>query len=340
MDSSTGAIAPSAPAFPAGWPSLGLGCAPLGDILDLIPEPDAAAMLAAAWNSGVRFYDTAPWYGHGLSEHRLGASLRQYDRDEALISTKVGRVYEPAGRNADARIQWRGGLNFSVRYDYSAAGFEQSLAQSRMRLGQSSVDALVIHDLDRGYQGPDFDRHLSDLTGSGLAWLRNLKAEGQISAVGVGINVLEDFADLADWIDVDYFLVAMPYTLLDQCALAGPMARCIERNIKIVIGAPFASGLLTDPAQPGLRYNYAPASTEIRDKALRIQAVCDAYDVPIMAAALRFPLLHPAVLSVIPGANTADQVRQNVASSRYPIPPELWQSLKQEGLIDSASPTD
>ncbi len=339
MDRSTAAIAPLAAAFPADWPELGLGCAPLGDILDLVPDSEAATMLAAAWNAGMRFYDTAPWYGHGLSEHRLGALLRQHDRAEALISTKVGRVYEPADRGTDARIQWQGGMNFSVRYDYSAAGFEQSLAQSQMRLGQPSVDALVIHDLDRDYHGPDLDRHLSDLTGSGLPWLQDLKADGQIAAVGMGINVLQDFSELAGWIDVDFFLVAMPYTLLDQGALVGPMARCIKRDIKIVIGAPFASGLLTDPAQPGLRYNYAPASAEIRDKALRIQAVCDAHDVPIMAAALQFPRLHPTVVSVIPGASTAGQVRQNVASNDYPIPPELWHSLKQNGLIDAACPT-
>lgn len=335
----TDPIAPSAPDFPQGWPRLGLGCAPLGDLFQHIPEEQAAGTLKAAWEAGIRYFDTAPWYGHGLSEHRLGACLRQHDRADYVVSTKVGRVYEPAPRGHDMRIKWQGGSNFGLRFDYTAEGFAQSLAQSQLRLGQPVIDALVIHDLDRGYHGDAFDGHLTSLTDSGLPWLLEQKRAGAISAIGMGINALEDFADLASWIEVDFFLVAMPYTLLDQASLAGPMAECARRGIRVVIGAPLASGLLTDPTRPGLRYAYEPASDAIRGKAQRIQRVCGDHGVSLIAAALQFPLLHPAVVSVIPGADMPDQVRQNASEAAVPIPPALWSDLKSAGLIDSESPT-
>jgi D-threo-aldose 1-dehydrogenase len=330
--------APPAPAFPEDWPKLGMGCAPLGDLFREYPEAQSLETFDAAWEAGVRFYDTAPWYGHGLSEHRLGALLRQHPREEVLVSTKVGRVYRPARRGEDARVQWLGGLNFGLRFDYSAEGVEASLEQSRLRLGQPAVDALVIHDLDQGYHKDAYDGHMRDLTGSGLAALHRLKAEGEISAVGMGINALEDFERVAGWIEVDFFLVAMPYTLLDQAALYGAMKRCEERGVKVVIGAPFASGLLTDPSAPGLMYGYGPVPEEVRARALAIEEVCRAHDVPVMAAALQFPLMHPAVVSVIPGAVTPDQVRQNAENVGRPIPGELWATLKARGLIDEGSP--
>jgi D-threo-aldose 1-dehydrogenase len=331
--------APPAPAFPQSWPRLGMGCAPLGNIFQVYSEQQAQDTFTAAWGAGVRYYDTAPWYGHGLSEHRLGTALHAHPRDQAFISTKVGRVYTPALRGQDARIRWVGGLNFSLHFDYSAAGFAASYAQSQLRLGQPSIDALVIHDLDQGYQGAAFDGHLNALTGSGLAYLHGLKASGEVSAIGMGINALADFTAFADWLDVDFFLVAMPYTLLDQAALHGPMATCLKRGIKVIIGSPFASGLLTNPANPDLTYNYAPASAEIRAKAIAIEAVCRAHNIPLMAAALQFPLLHPAVVSVIPGAMSPEQVRQNAANMALPVNAALWADLKAKGLIDPDTPT-
>jgi D-threo-aldose 1-dehydrogenase len=316
-----------------------MGCASLGNIFQTYAESDARETFAAAWTAGVRYFDTAPWYGHGLSEHRLGTALRDWPRDQVVVSTKVGRVYDPAPRGQDARVSWKGGLNFTVRYDYSAAGFEASLAQSRLRLGQPVVDALIIHDLDRDYHGAAFEWHMNALTGSGLACLHRLKAEGVISAVGMGMNTLADFTSIAPWIEVDFFLVALPYTLADQAALHGPMADCARRGIKVVIGAPFASGLLANPSAPGVMYAYAPASAEIVAKACAIEAVCHRHGVSLAAAALQFPLLHPAVVSVIPGAVSAAQVAQNAANMAVPIPAELWSDLKMQGLIDPAAPT-
>lgn len=316
-----------------------MGCASLGNIFQTYSEAEAQATFAAAWGAGVRYFDTAPWYGHGLSEHRLGTALRDWPREQVVVSTKVGRVYDPAPRGRDVRVNWAGGLNFAVRYDYSAAGFEASLAQSRLRLGQPVVDALIIHDLDRDYHGAAFDRHMAALTGSGLPYLHRLKAEGVISAVGMGMNTLADFTAIAPWIEVDFFLVALPYTLADQAALHGPMADCVRRGIKVVIGAPFASGLLANPSAPGVMYAYAPASPEMVAKARAIEAVCQRHDVPLAAAALQFPLLHPAVVSVIPGAVSAAQVVQNAANVAVPIPAELWHDLKMQGLIDRNAPT-
>ena len=338
MANYAGTVAPPAPAFPADWPRLGMGCAPLGDLFEHHTEAAAQATFAAAWQAGIRYFDTAPWYGHGLSEHRLGTMLRERGRAAAIVSTKVGRVYEPARRGSDARVQWRGGLNFGLRFDYSAAGFAASLAQSRLRLGEPAIDALIVHDLDRAYHGAAYERHRRDLTDTGLDYLHRLKAEGEISAVGMGINALDDFARIANWIAVDFFLVAMPYTLLDQAALHGPMARCVERGIAIVIGAPFASGLLADPEAAGALYNYAPAADDIRAKARAIAAVCARHGVPLRAAALQFPLLHPAVVSVIPGAVSPAQARDNAANARRAIPGELWAALKSAELIDPDAP--
>jgi len=316
-----------------------MGCASLGNIFAHYSEAEASETFAAAWAAGVRYFDTAPWYGHGLSEHRLGTALRDWPRDQVVVSTKVGRVYDPAARGQDARVAWKGGLNFAVRYDYSAEGFEASLAQSRLRLGQPVIDALIIHDLDRDYHGAAFDRHMKALTGSGLAYLHRLKAQGVISAVGMGMNTLEDFTAIAPWIEVDFFRVAMPYTLAHQAALHGPMAECLRRGIKVVIGAPFASGLLANPSAPGVMYAYQPASVEMVAKAKAIEAICARHEVPLGAAALQFPLLHPAVVSVIPGAVSGAQVTQNAANVAMSIPAELWQDLKMQGLIDPGAPT-
>jgi len=333
------AIARPAPIFPESWPRFGMGTASLGNIFATYSEAEAQDTLAAAFDAGVRYFDTAPWYGHGLAEHRLGSAVRNWPRDQVFLSTKVGRVYDPALRGRDARVQWQGGLNFAVRYDYSAEGFESSLAQSRLRLGQPSVDALIIHDLDKDYHGPAFDGHMQALTQSGLDYLHRLKAEGGISAVGMGMNTLADFTAIAPWIDVDFFLVAMPYTLADQAALQGPMTDCLRRGIKVIIGSPFASGLLANPSAPGVMYAYAPASAEMVTKARAIEAFCARHGVPLAAAALQFPLLHPAVVSVIPGAVSAAQVRQNAENVSRPIPADLWADLKMQGLIDPLAPT-
>lgn len=327
-----------APTQPITMPNFGLGCASLGNLFADIPEADARLTLDTAWNVGVRYYDTAPWYGHGLSEHRLGAMLRQHPRQEFFLSTKVGRVYRPASRGEDRRVQWHGGQNFEVTYDYSASGLASSYTQSQLRLGQSSIDALIIHDLDQGYHGDKFAQHFADLNESGLDYLNQLKNSGEISSFGMGINALVDFEYFANRLPVGFFLVAMPYTLLDQDALHSAMKVCLARNIKIVIGAPFASGLLTDPTNPDILYNYGPVPADKRQRAIDLGRLCAEFDVPLMAAALQFPLFHEAVCSIIPGAVSGDQVSGNAKNFNRDIPQELWVEMKNRGLIHSDAP--
>jgi D-threo-aldose 1-dehydrogenase len=321
-------------------PKLGLGCAHLGNLFREVSESDATTAIEAAWSAGIRYFDTAPWYGHGLSECRVGAALRGKPRGDFLLSTKVGRVYD-ATDTADAnRDPWLAPLPYAMRYDYSAAGFADSLAQSRLRMGIAKIDMLVIHDLDTGHHGDARATHEKALADSGLAYLKSLRDTGEISAIGMGINATEEFRHFAERLDVDFFLVAMPYTLLDQQALHGPMRVCAERGIGIVIGAPFASGLLADPRAKGATYGYGKTSEEVRTRAIRIEDICLEHGVPIAAAALRFPLLHPAVRSVIPGAVNAEQVTCNAALMEHDIPAALWSELKSEGLIDPDSPTE
>ena len=329
-----------APNTPIEMPKFGFGAAPIGDLFIETSEAEVQSTLVKAWDLGVRYYDTAPWYGHGLSEHRLGSLLRQHDRKAYYLSTKVGRVYKPVPRGQENRIQWLGGQNFEVMYDYSATGFAASYAQSQLRLGQSSVDALVIHDLDQGYHGKKFEAYHKQLRESGLSYLYDLKSSGEISSIGMGINSLVDFDFFAGHIDLDFFLVAMPYTLLDQNSLDTAMKKCIERGIKVVLGSPFASGLLTNPKNPNVRYNYGSVPANIRARAIKLQECCAEFNVPLMAAALQFPLFHPAVCSVIPGARTADQIKGNIKNFNFDIPKKLWAEMKNRDLIVSDAPTE
>lgn len=320
-------------------PEIGLGCAHLGNLFERVPTALALETVDAAWDAGIRYFDTAPWYGHGLSELRLGTALRDRPRDDYYLSTKVGRTYAVGAPGADNRGPWLDGLDMAVTYDYSSKGFERSVEQSVLRLGIARHDALVIHDLDRGHHGERFERHLDDLLSSGLPRLQAMQAEGAIGAIGMGMNDLSDFETLASRVDVDFFLVAMPYTLLDQRALRGPMRTCLERGIGVVIGAPFASGILATNDVAGT-YGYGEAASDVRERAEAIARLCARHDVPLPAAALRFPRLHPAVRAIIPGATRPEHVRANVANASVAIPPALWHDLKSDGLIDPDAPTD
>lgn len=329
-----------APEKPINMPKFGFGSAPIGDLFVETSEAEVQRALDKAWELGVRYYDTAPWYGHGLSEHRLGGLLRQHERERYYVSTKVGRVYKPVPRGQEKRTQWFGGQNFEVTYDYSSTGLAKSYAQSQLRLGQSSIDALIIHDLDQGYHGKEFETYHKQLSETGLSYLRDLKSSGEISSIGMGINALVDFEFFAECIDLDFFLVAMPYTLLDQKSLTTAMAKCLERGIKIVIGSPFASGLLTNPKNPNVRYNYGPVPDDVRARAIGLQACCEEFNVPLMAAALQFPLFHPAVCSIIPGARTASQITGNIENFNFDIPIKLWEEMKSRDLILLEAPTE
>ena len=321
-------------------PVLGLGTAHIGELYAPIEEAQSQATLAAAWDAGIRFFDTAPWYGRGLAEHRLGAFLRARPRGEFQIVTKVGRtLHRPADPARFDRAPWAGGLNFEVSFDYSYDGIMRSYAQALQRLALDTVDALVIHDLDAGYHGDALDGHRRALETGGLRALAELKAAGDIKAVGMGVNTTEALDTVAADVDLDFLLVAMPYTLLDQASLTGGMQRCADRGIGVIIGAPFASGILVTGSGAGAKYAYGAAPAEVQAKVRGLEAVCAAHGVALPVAALQFPLAHPAVVSVIPGATRPSEVAANAAALSVPIPDAFWSDLKAEGLIDPEAPT-
>lgn len=321
-------------------PVFGFGSAHLGELYGPVDEAVARATLEAAWGAGVRFYDTAPWYGRGLSEHRVGGFLRTLPRGDFQVSTKVGRtLHRPPDPKAFDRGPWVGGLNFEVTFDYSYDGIMRSYEQALQRLALDTVDALVIHDLDAAYHAPDaYAAHRRDLAASGMKALEELKAAGDIGAYGMGINTNEAFETVAPEVDLDFLLVAMPYTLLDQDSLHRGMADCLKRGVSVIIGAPYASGILATGAGETASYGYAAAPPEVQQKARGLQQVAAAHGVPLQAAALQFPLAHPAVASIIPGAARPEEVTQNVGFMAMPIPPAFWADLKAQRLLAADAP--
>lgn len=319
---------------------LGFGAAHLGDLYETAPESQAQDTIAAAHDAGVAYFDTAPWYGLGLSEHRLGHFLRNKRRDSFVISTKVGRVlFRPADPETFDTSPWRGGMRFDLRFDYTADGLIRSYEDSIQRLGLNRIDLLLIHDLDSLYHGDDIGRYLDQLANGGWAALEALRGSGEIKGIGAGINEPAMIPRFLDRFDIDFFLVAMPYTLLDQDILEDEFPRCAERGVGIVIGAPYASGILATGPTEGAKYAYAKAEPAVRDRVRRLHEVCARFEVPLKAAALQFPLGHPSVATVIPGAASAAEAAENTAMVAEQIPSDLWAALKSEGLLPAAAPT-
>ncbi len=322
--------------------TLGFGGAPLGELFDPVGETQAQDTLQAAWAAGIRYYDTAPFYGYGKSEHRLGHFLRQKQRQDFAVSTKVGRVLT-ATRDLDAFDKgfWVGGLPFDFRFDYGYDGIMRSWEDSLQRLSLNSIDLLLIHDLDSFFHDSEqrFSAHVNRLITSGWRALDELRSQGLIKAVGAGLNRMGAMPRLLDAVDLDFCIVAMPYTLLDQEVLDEEFPLCQERDVRIVIGAVFASGILVSGPVEGARYAYDTATPEIVERTRRIQAVCQRHDVPLPAAAMQFPLGHPLVSAIIPGAIEPGHIETNADWFKHPIPADLWTELKAEGLLREDAPT-
>lgn len=321
-------------------PVLGFGAAHIGELYGKVSEADSQATLQGAWDTGVRYYDTAPWYGRGLSEHRLGGFLRTQPRAKFQITTKVGRyLVRPDDPKTFDRAPWSGGLNFKVVFDYSRDGIMRAYAELLQRLGLDTVDALIIHDLDSAYHTPEeFKQHQRDLRRGGIKALEELKKAGDIKAIGMGINTAVALETIAPIVDLDFCLVAMPYTLIEQASLHTGMARCVKEGISVIVGAPFASGILVTGSGSKAKYGYANASPEVQAKVRGIEKIAKAHGVTLPAAALQFVLAHPAVVSVIPGAKSPNEVRENAASLSAKIPAGFWSDLKTAKLIDPESP--
>ena len=320
----------------------GLGTAPLGDLFVALSEEEAQGVLQAAWDVGVRYYDTSPFYGNGKSEHRVGHFLRQQPRDEFVLSTKVGRVFKAArDPNCFENDDFVGALPFDFTVDYSYDGIMRSYEDSLHRLSLPSIDLLVIHDLDFYFYETEarVNAYLNQLFTSGWRALDELRRYGLVKGVGAGINELGMIPRFLDLVDLDFFLVAYGYNLLTQGMLAEEFPLCEERGISIIIGAVFASGILATGAVPGARYFYAPASQELMDKTDRIEEVCRQHGTRLPCAALQFLLANPIVAAIIPGALEAAHVQTNYGLLQQPIPAELWRTLKSEGLLQEDAPT-
>ncbi len=324
---------------------LGFGGAPLGNLYTAISEAEAQATLDAAWEAGIRLFDTAPLYGFGLSEERFGRALSGRPRAELVLSTKVGRLLEDCAPADVPQIGFHNTPNRTFRYDYSFDAVMRSHAESLKRLKLDRVDILLVHDVDiythKSQEASDARvRELFDR--GGYRALEELRASGTVAAIGAGVNEWQVCERLLGLGDFDCFLLAGRYTLLEQEPLDSFLPLCEWRGVGIILGGPFNSGILATGPVAGARYNYEPAPPEILERVAGIETVCKAHGVRLIEAALHFVLAHPAITTVIPGANSAGQVLANFALLEARIPPALWSDLKSEGLLrpDAPVPTD
>lgn len=320
---------------------MGMGTAPLGNLYRAISEKDAQNTLAAAWKAGIRYFDTAPFYGLGIAENRLNPFFRSHKRSDYVVSTKVGRLLEVCKPSERAGI----GKFFDTPsrkevFDYTYDGIMRSLESSLERLGLDQVDILYVHDIDVFTHGSEAvrDAHVKTLMGSGYKALQKLRDEKVIKAFGAGINEWQVCEILLAQGDFDIFLLAGRYTLLEQEALNSFLPLCEKRGIGIVLGGPYNSGILATGAIPGALYNYDPAPKSILDRVRRIEAVCKAHKVKLPEAALRFPVKHPSVVSVIPGMVNPKQVALNIKTLGAKIPKAFWKDLKTQGLLHEGAP--
>lgn len=317
---------------------IGFGGAPLGDLRQAPSNADAALLLQGAWDTGIRYYDTAPFYGSGMSEHRIGDFLRDKPRDDYVLSTKVGRLLVPDRDWALQRFGTPAAMPFRPVYDFTYEGVMKSFEQSLQRLGLERIDILLLHDLGRMAQRDNYDNSLAQALGGGIRALQELRAAGVVKAIGAGVNewqILDLLMDHGRW---DVFLLANRYTLLDQAVLDHLLPRCAREGVAIVAGAPLNTGILLTGPVPGASFDYAPASEEILEKTRRIEAICQRHDVPLLRAALNFPLGHPQVAAMLPGFSQLEHMHQNLAHLQADIPPALWSDLRDAGLIHPAAP--
>lgn len=318
--------------------TLGFGAAPLGDLYARLDEAQAVATVEAAIAGGIALIDTSPLYGHGLSEHRIGAGLRRAGRNGVVLSTKVGRVAEPFGGRGDGS-GYLGGLPHGLRFDYGYDGAMRSLEQSALRLGTDRIDIVLIHDVDVWTHGEAMiEQRFTEAMDGAYRALERLRATGAVRAIGVGVNeaaMCERFARSGDF---DAMLLAGRYSLLEQPALASFMPLAQEKGIGLMLGGVFNSGILATGPVSGARYNYNPAPPEILARAGAIQTVCERHGVPLRRAALHFPLGHPAVASLVMGAVSPAEIADQIAELNSPVPAALWADLKAEGLLAADVP--
>ncbi|MCG8508694.1 MAG: aldo/keto reductase [Rhodospirillales bacterium] len=312
---------------------LSIGTAPIGNLLSVVSEEDAAAAIETAFDAGVRYIDTAPFYGYGLAEQRTGKGLAGHPRDDFVVSTKIGRLIRPGKRTGteifgDNESFYLANDEMCCVLDYSYDGVMRSLEDSLERTGLDRVDILHIHDPDD---------HFDEAVNGAYKALDQLRSDGTISAVSAGMNQWEMPSRFMDHGDFDCFLLAGRYTLLDQTALPEFMPKCLKNGVSVIIGGVYNSGLLADP-RPGITFNYVEAPQELIDRALQIGAVCGRHGVPLKAAAIQFPLGHPAVATILTGVRSKEEYQENERLFRFSIPDDMWAELKSEGLLAEEAP--
>ncbi|MFA3917628.1 aldo/keto reductase [Ruegeria hyattellae] len=322
---------------------LGFGTAPLGNLYKAISDEEARATLDAAWDGGVRYYDTAPLYGLGLAETRLNPFLRGKPRSDYVLSSKVGRLVQHcAPENRSGVGKWFDVPLRREQFDYSYDGVMRSFEHSFSRLGVDQIDILYVHDLCIFSHGSKeaSDTRIEEFFGArGYDAMISLRDQGLIKAIGGGVNEWEVCQTLAERGDFDLFLLAGRYTLLEQAALDSFLPLCEARGIGIVTGGPYNSGILATGAKPGAYYNYEVAPKEILDRVSAIEDVCRDHGVRLVDAAFQFPLLHPAHVAVIPGGQHASETADNLQAAQAQIPAALWADLKTKGLMREDAPT-
>jgi D-threo-aldose 1-dehydrogenase len=321
---------------------LGFGTATLGNLYRPVSGSAARDALAAGLSAGMGYLDTAPHYGHGLSERRVGDAVR--GRGDVVLSTKVGRLLRPnpafSGSDAE-RHGFRSPMPFERVYDYTYDGILRSHEDSLQRLGLARIDILFVHDIGRLTHGDDHGRVFGQLTaGGGLKALAALRQSGAIRGFGLGVNEWQVCMDVMDHADLDVILLAGRYTLLEQTALASLLPRCVERGTSVVIGGAYNSGILATGTRGGgpLHYDYGEPPAEVVARVRAIEAICDRFAVTLPAAALQFALAHPAVASVVVGLGSAARVAQTIELYGSPIPPEFWSALRDARLVEELAP--
>jgi D-threo-aldose 1-dehydrogenase len=312
---------------------LGFGAAPLGNLYTRVAEDEVRAALAVAWRNGIRYFDTAPFYGHGLSERRLGEAFAAWPRGEFAVSTKVGRLIE-----ADAHSDAEANNGFAVSgtravFDYSRDGVRRSFEASLERLGLDRVDILLLHDVGRVTHGAAHPAVLHQALEEALPEMARLREEGLVGAIGLGVNEQEVCLEILPRFPLDCIMLAGRYTLLEQQDSRELMDEAQRRGVKILVAGPYNSGLLSDARGPGTTYNYAPVDAATLARAREIYALCAEQGVDVGAAALQFPLAHPAVATVVAGMRTAAEVESAAIRRGAEIPPTFWRRLQAAGIL-------
>ncbi|WP_375314881.1 aldo/keto reductase [Bradyrhizobium sp. A5] len=308
--------------------AIGLGSAPLGGLFTPVSDADAEATIERAWTAGIRFYDTAPLYGFGLAERRLGTFLRQQPRDSYAISTKVGRLLRAPDGAAAEDDYYKSGQRERPVFDFSYDGVMRSVDESLGRLGLDRVDVLLVHDPDDYYD---------DAVGGAFRALQRLRDDGTVKAIGAGMNQSEMPVRFAETVPVDCFLLAGRYTLLDQGALDALFPVCTAKHIGILLGGIYNSGILANP-HTGAKFNYQDADATLIARALELDELCRRHGNELKAAALQFGMAHPAVTVAVMGARNVAEIADNIAMSQTTVPQAFWQELRARNLVDARAP--